>query len=180
MSIWCSMMIWHQQAHGNSMGLCNIRCPPETHLHFKSRESSFFQYFLFSCPIVLKFCTKHGSTAALLCVQFQNDWVTRKYVMAKRDFTRFGVLKRSFGRIFYIAQPPWFLVPKDLKTNTVSLTCTAYFVLLPCIKHADIPWQLAFQDAVLWILAYGQAGTAYCWKVGFVRNVRYTTVLCNV
>ena len=35
------------------------------------------------------------------CVKCQIDWVTDKYVLGKRDITRFG-FKMRFGRIFYI------------------------------------------------------------------------------
>ena len=37
---------------------------------------SFAQMYVFSCPIVLKFCTEHGSYSAVLCAKFQNDWTT--------------------------------------------------------------------------------------------------------
>ena len=42
-----------------------------------------------SCPIILKFCTKHGSGTAMLCAKFRNDWATEKYLMGIQDFTRF-------------------------------------------------------------------------------------------
>ena len=43
----------------------------KTHLKFKSREISFDQNIHFSCQIVLKFCTEHGSYTAVLCAKFQ-------------------------------------------------------------------------------------------------------------
>ena len=36
----------------------------------------FIQYIHFSCLIILKFCTEHGSTTAVLCAKYQNDWAT--------------------------------------------------------------------------------------------------------
>ena len=44
-----------------------------------------------------------GSVTVVLCAEIQNDWVTEKYVMGERNFTRFG-FKMRFGRISYIAQ----------------------------------------------------------------------------
>ena len=47
-------------------GLCNnIIYPSKTHLKLKSREISFIHNIRFSCPIVLKFCTEHGSITAV-------------------------------------------------------------------------------------------------------------------
>ena len=34
--------------------------------------------------IVLKFCTKHGNDAAVLCAKFQNDWENEIDVMDDR------------------------------------------------------------------------------------------------
>ena len=31
----------------------------------------------FNRPIILKFCTEHGSDTAVLCAKFQNDWTTK-------------------------------------------------------------------------------------------------------
>ena len=39
----------------------------------------------------------------ILSCSVQNDWVTDKQVMGKRDYTRIE-FKMSFGRISYIAQ----------------------------------------------------------------------------
>ena len=53
--------------------LCNIWYPSKTHLKLKSREISFVHNIRFSCPIVLKFCTEHGSITAVLCATFRDD-----------------------------------------------------------------------------------------------------------
>ena len=58
-------------------------------LKLKPREISFFHYIHRSYSKVLKFCTEHGSDAAVLCAKLQNDWVTAISVMGKRDFPRF-------------------------------------------------------------------------------------------
>ena len=63
--------------------LCNIGYPPETHLKTKSREISFAHNFRFNCPIVLKFCTEHGSDTAVPCAKFQNDWPLKHALSAK-------------------------------------------------------------------------------------------------
>ena len=42
-----------------------------------------------SCPIVVKFRTKHDSDIPMFCVKFQNDWTVDIDVMDKWDFARF-------------------------------------------------------------------------------------------
>ena len=55
-----------------------------------------------------KFCTEHDSDTVAHCAKWQNNLITDQQAMGKRDFTRFG-FKMRFGRISYIAQPPWFI-----------------------------------------------------------------------
>ena len=45
--------------------LCNIGYAFETHLKLKSPEISFVHNICLSCPIVLKYCTEHGSDNAM-------------------------------------------------------------------------------------------------------------------
>ena len=85
--------------------LCNIRYPSQT-LKPKSREISFANILFISYPIVLKFCTEHGSDTAVLCAKFQNDWTTKTAVMDDRDFARFE-FNSNFRRmdILYCTAP---------------------------------------------------------------------------
>ena len=52
------------------------------HPKLKCHGISFFQYMHFSCEIVLKICTKHGSDTAMLCANFQNDLATEHKLWA--------------------------------------------------------------------------------------------------
>ena len=54
---------------------CNIEQPSETHLKLTSHQNSFFDDIHVNCQIILKICTEHGSTTAMLCAKFQNDWL---------------------------------------------------------------------------------------------------------
>ena len=63
----------------------------------KSRENSFAHYTFFNYPIVLKFCTEHGSVTAVLCATFRNEWITETDVI--RGCARFEY-KIRFGRTF--------------------------------------------------------------------------------
>ena len=56
--------------------LHDVGYPSETHLKLKSRDISFVHNIRFSCPIVLKFCTAHGSITAMPWAKFQNDWMS--------------------------------------------------------------------------------------------------------
>ena len=42
----------------------------ETHLELKSHVILFADNLLLKSPIVLKFCTEHGSDTAMLCTKF--------------------------------------------------------------------------------------------------------------
>ena len=80
---------------GRSVQACNgnVLVPSETRgcfnigfpsvIHLKTQILSIHNIH-FSCPIILKFCTEHGSITAMLCAKFQNDWATVKYVMGKK------------------------------------------------------------------------------------------------
>ena len=67
-----------------SGALCNTGYPPETHLKLSSREISFVHKWWLNGPIVLKFCTEHGSITfrtmgglkeILRMSQIWRDWV---------------------------------------------------------------------------------------------------------
>ena len=64
--------------HWGVVQYTDIGYPSETHIKLKSRENSFAHNIRFSCSIVLKLCTEHGSVTAVLYVKFQNDWITNK------------------------------------------------------------------------------------------------------
>ena len=53
--------------------LRNIGYPYETHPKLKCHEISFVHKIRCRSPIVLKFCTEHGSDTAVLCAKFQNN-----------------------------------------------------------------------------------------------------------
>ena len=83
----------------------NMEYPSEKHLKLKSRKISFVHNSHIEFPIILKFCTEHGSTTAVLCAKFQNYWTIKTDVMDERDFTRFE-FKMLFGQISHIAHGP--------------------------------------------------------------------------
>ena len=89
-------------ANNEARGAVQLRHPSETRLKPKYREISFVHHSFFSNPIVLKFCTEHGSDTAVL---LQSDRTTETDVTAERDFARFE-FKMSFERVSYIAQHP--------------------------------------------------------------------------
>ena len=78
--------------------------PSETHIKSKSRKTSFTHNLITRYSVVLKFCTEHGSTTAMLYAKVRNDCTTET-VKDEHDFTRIE-FKMILGRIPYIAQPP--------------------------------------------------------------------------
>ena len=101
-------------------GAVHIGYPSETHLKLKSRKISFANNIRFNRPILLKFCTEHGSITAMLFEKLQNDWTTGADVMNGGDFARFE-FKMSFGRISYIAQHSRDVVEDSLSASVTSL-----------------------------------------------------------
>ena len=98
--------IWQNMGQISARVLCNIGYPYETHLRLKSRENSFIHDIRFRCPAILKLCTEYGNIIIVLCTKIQNDWITKKYVIGERGFTRFE-FKIRFGRTPYIVQHLW-------------------------------------------------------------------------
>ena len=84
----------------NHVVLCNKGYPSETHLELKPREISFVHNILFNNPIVLNFCTEHGSITAVFYAKFQMIGQLRQM------FWKICEIKMSFGRISYITQHP--------------------------------------------------------------------------
>ena len=84
---------------------CNMRHPSEKHHKLKSREISFSDILSFTCPIVVKVCTEHGSDTAVLCAKFQNDLTAPINVMDARDFTRDWICD-ACGYIYYVTTSP--------------------------------------------------------------------------
>ena len=62
-------------------GCCsNVVYPIKTHLlRLKWYANLVIHNIHFNCPIILKFCTEHGSITAVLCAKFQNDWASGKW-----------------------------------------------------------------------------------------------------
>ena len=98
----CSYMLLAHYLSG-PVEVCNIGYTSETHFKLKSREISCVYNIRFSCLVVSKFCTEHGSITAVLYATFQNDRAIAKLVTGKQYFRRFQ-FKIRFGRISYIAQ----------------------------------------------------------------------------
>ena len=71
----------------------------------KFRKMSLIHNICYSCLIVLKFCTEHGSITAVLCAKFQNHWTTDKNAMDRWHFMRFD-LKRSLRQMLTTAMAP--------------------------------------------------------------------------
>ena len=67
-----------------------------------SCQISFTNNMKFSCLIILKFVTKHGSDTAVLCDKFQNDWTTEKIDVEEQDFMIFW-FTMNFGQNSNIA-----------------------------------------------------------------------------
>ena len=124
--------------------LCNMGYPSETHLKPKSREISFAHNLLCGYPIVITFCTEHGSDTAVLCAKFQNDWTTETDVMNEWDFARFGS-KGSFGQIFYILTWTWARISDAWPINLLALvlrTVNLCVVRTSTITFLDQNWDL--------------------------------------
>ena len=58
-------------------------------LNSKFCEISFAHNNYFCHPIILRFCSEHGSFAAMLCAKFQNDWTTEEWLTGKKVFAKF-------------------------------------------------------------------------------------------
>ena len=59
-----------------------------THIKLKLFDIVFIHNIHFSCPIILKYCTEHGSDTAVLYAIFQNNLGTEKYVASKQVFSQ--------------------------------------------------------------------------------------------
>ena len=64
--------------------LCNIAYLSRIYLKPKYHEISFAHDLFISNPIILKFCTEHGSDTVVLCAKFQSDWTTQMDVMDEK------------------------------------------------------------------------------------------------
>ena len=65
-----------------SGALCNIEYASDTNFKLKSLEIWFVHAIHISCPIILTFCTEHGSITAVLCENFQNDQAIAKSIIS--------------------------------------------------------------------------------------------------
>ena len=55
------------------------------HLELKSHRTPYVYNVFLGQPIILKFCTKHGSDTVVLGIEFQNVWTIETDVMNERD-----------------------------------------------------------------------------------------------
>ena len=77
-----------------------------------------------------KFCTEHGSIAAVLCAKFQNDRTILGKAMGERDFTRFQ-FRNQIRRISFIAPHPWFFglnLPEALITPGICCESKSWYL----------------------------------------------------
>ena len=107
-SIWRKIFVLQRGLTAGA--LCNIGYPSEIHLKLKSREILYAHNSCLSWPIILKFCTEHGSITAVLCANFQTDWTIETDVMDQPVFLRFE-FKMSLKRISCIEQHPRAVSP---------------------------------------------------------------------
>ena len=122
--------------------LCSMEYLFETHLKAKSLENSLAYILFLNNPIVLKFCSEHGSITFMLCAKFQNDWMTETDFMDKQNFARLELnsLRPSDA---YMCRWTQFL-PQDvafsihLSDNRFSARPLATTVVSPPRKWA--PW----------------------------------------
>ena len=92
------------QSPGGSCSICLY--PPVTHLKLKSREISFAYTLFLSYPIVLIFCTGHGSITAVLCAKYQNDRQL-KWVLLTNEISRDLSLGWVSWGLYYVACDVW-------------------------------------------------------------------------
>ena len=79
-----------------------------SNLKLKSRELSFALNLLPQQTINFEILHKARHYHGRALCKISNDWACETNVMEDRDFVRLGCETR-FGRISYIAQPPWHL-----------------------------------------------------------------------
>ena len=111
-----SALIGDARIYQKQRELCNIACPPETHLKIISREISFAHNIRLSRSVILKFRTEHGG----ITVKNHNEWTTAKYVMGQRDLMRFEFEMR-FRRIPHIAQDPRAVDRNEYVVNIITV-----------------------------------------------------------
>ena len=92
-------------------GGCNNIEYLSTYLKHKSRDISFFRDLFFSCQIVLKFCTEHGSNNACHTQNTESDWANEMDVMDELDFAR--VELTHWGRVTHICVGNLIIIGSD-------------------------------------------------------------------
>ena len=63
--------------------------PPKSILNSNLKKILFVHCFFYRRQILLIFCTKHGSQAAMLCAKYQKNLPSKMDVMSKWDFALF-------------------------------------------------------------------------------------------
>ena len=71
-------------------------------LQLRSGEIAFTKNAFLSCPIILKFCSEHGSDTVVLWAKCQNDWTMEMDIVDERVFVKFQ-FNVCWGEIFCIA-----------------------------------------------------------------------------
>ena len=104
----------------SSRGHCN----PQNPSHISLTYSYFFVY-----PIIVKFCTKHGSIAAMLCAKFQNDWIIDTEAADIPDITRFKFMM-NLEMTFPVETARWLYNGET--SATINGRLTAFVPLVPC------------------------------------------------
>ena len=95
----------------NPAGCDNLWYPSEN-LALEPREVSFVRNLFIYDPIVLKFCTEHGSITAVLFARFQNNWFTKMGVIGERGLARFEF--KVSGRYPTLQQPTEYTAHNSL------------------------------------------------------------------
>ena len=97
-----SLWIWYVSRVGishRSGGSCNIEYTAEIHLLVKSCERSSADNTHLRCPMILEFCTKHGSATAELCIKFHKWFGNCENAIDEWNIARYQL---SFGGISFI------------------------------------------------------------------------------
>ena len=103
----------------------------ENHHKPKFHEIIFAPKLFYSCLIILKIYTEHGSGTVMLCVKFQNDPVTKMDVMDKLVFMRFE-FELNFSATSQIARAPCILFfVLFFPQSTKNYSCYIYINMSP-------------------------------------------------
>ena len=103
----------------------NISNPSTIRLKVKSRDIFFIHSIFHSCPITLKFCTKHDNNTAMRCAKLLSEWTTEKCFMDEQDLAIFQ-FKMDFDRSGFIDTGPRTTLKSKLIYRAKLDQCTLY------------------------------------------------------